>query len=119
MRWMATAFAAVMLSGFSAQASDGNGHYFIVGAGSHSCKEYTAATPDQKMYAETWMAGYISAINRTTPDTYHVAGEASVEKVNGMIAQYCTENPDTALGVAIHRVLESLYPQRIRQSPNK
>ena len=32
---------------------------------------------------------------------------------------HCAENPDTALGVAIHRVLETLYPQRIRQSPNK
>jgi hypothetical protein len=116
---MAMVFATVMLAGGSVQASDGSGHYFIVGAGSHSCLDYTRATPDQRMSAETWMAGYISAINRTTPDTYHVAGEASVEKVNAMIAQYCAENPDIALGVAIHRVLERLYPQRIRQSPNK
>jgi hypothetical protein len=116
---MAMVLAMAMFAGGSAQAADGSGHYFIVGAGSHTCQEYTRATPDQKLYAETWMAGYISAINRLTPDTYHVAGETSVENVNGMIAQYCGENPDTSLGVAIHRVLERLYPQRIRQSPNK
>jgi hypothetical protein len=118
MRWLTLVFAALLSVSGAVQAADNGGRYFIVGAGSRTCQEYTQATPAQRLSAETWLAGYITAVNRLTPDTYHVGGETSVDKVNAMIAQYCASNGDVALGIAIHRVLERLYPQRIRQSPN-
>ncbi|MGE0421764.1 MAG: HdeA/HdeB family chaperone [Reyranellaceae bacterium] len=117
MRILALVALAVSI-GAAAQAADPNGRFNILGAGSRKCGEYAGATPQQKTYVETWMAGYISALNRLTPDTWHITGETSVDKVNAMIAQYCSENPDIHIGIAIHRVLERLHPNRIRKSPN-
>jgi hypothetical protein len=117
MRSIAVILATVLI-GTSAYAADTSGHYFVVGAGSRSCKEYTGATDQQKLYAETWLAGYITALNRATPDTYHIVGETTPEAMNGMIAKYCADNPDIAVGIAIHKVVEYLQPKRIRKSPN-
>ncbi len=114
-------FAVVLLAilgSVGAQAADPNGRYYVVGAGSRSCQEYTAATDQQKVYAETWLAGYITALNRTTTDTYHIVGETTPEQMNTLVAQYCAKNPDIALGIAIHKVIEYLHPNRIRKSPN-
>jgi hypothetical protein len=109
---------ATLLVGTSAYAADPNGRYYVLGAGSRMCKEYTGATDQQKLYVETWLAGYITALNRTSADTYHIVGETSAEAINGMIAKYCTDNPDIAVGIAIHKVIEYLQPNRIRKSPN-
>jgi hypothetical protein len=109
---------ALLLAGTSTHAADPGGHYFIVGAGTVSCKQYTAATDQQKMYAETWLAGYITGLNRTMADTYHIVGETTPEAMNAMIAKYCTDNPDISLGIAIDKVLAYLHPKRIRKSPN-
>ena len=117
MRSLAVILATLLATG-GAYAADPGGHYFVVGAGSRSCKEYTTATEQQKVYAETWLAGYITALNRTTADTYHIVGETTPEAMNAMIAKYCTDNPDIALGIAIHKVIEYLQPKRIRKSPN-
>jgi len=117
MRFMALALLMALV-GAEAQAGDPNGRYFIVGAGARKCSEYSSATDQQKVYVETWMAGYITALNRLTSDTYHIVGATPIEKVNAMITQYCASNPDIGIGVAIHRVLERLAPERIRKSPN-
>lgn len=109
---------ATLLVGASAYAADTGGHYYVIGAGGRSCKEYTAATAEQKLFVETWLAGYITAMNRATPDTYHITGETTPQAMNTMIAKYCTDNPDIAVGIAIHKVIEYLQPNRIRKSPN-
>ena len=114
-------FALVLLVGLigtEAHAADPNGRFSIVGAGARKCSEYAGATDQQKVYVETWMAGYITATNRLASDTWHVVGQTSIEKVNAMIAQYCEANPDVAIGIAIPRVLERRAPERSRKSPN-
>lgn len=117
MRFFAMILTA-LLAGASARAADTNGRFYVVGAGSVSCKQYTDATDQQKLFAQTWMAGYVSALNRTTADTWHIVGETTPEAMYGMIAKYCTDNPETALGVATHKVIEYLQPKRTRKSPN-
>lgn len=117
MRSLAFVLLAVIIGG-GAQAADTNGKYNIVGAGARKCQEYAGATDQQKIYVETWMAGYITAMNRTTSDTWHISGETAIDKVNAMLAQFCASNPDIHIGIAIHRVLERLHPDRTRKSPN-
>jgi hypothetical protein len=117
MRFFSVILAA-LLAGGGAHAADPNGRYYAVGAGSVSCQQYTNAPDQQKLFAQTWMAGYITALNRTTADTWHIVGETTPEAMYGMIAKYCTDNPETALVVATHKVIEYLQPKRTRKSPN-
>lgn len=109
---------AALLVGTSAHAVDPNGRFQIVGAGAVTCRQYTKATPQQRIYAETWWAGYVTALNRTTADTYHMIGDTTPEAVNGMIAKYCADNPELHLALAVHKVVEYLQPQRTRRAPN-
>lgn len=111
------AIVAMVLTTSSALAADPNGRFYMLGAGAVSCKQYTDATDEQKVPAHTWMVGYISAVNRMTADTWHIAGETKPEVVFGMIAKYCVDNPETALGIATHKVLDQLQPKRTRKSP--
>ncbi|MBX3499507.1 MAG: hypothetical protein KF889_08690 [Alphaproteobacteria bacterium] len=101
-----------------AHAADPNGRYHIIGAGSVKCQQYSQATDQQKLFAHTWMAGYVTALNRATPDNYHIVGNTTPESMYGMVGKYCADNPDTSLGIAVHKVIEHLHPNRIRKSPN-
>ena len=109
---------AVALATSSALAADQNGRFYMMGAGAVSCKQYSDATDEQKVSAQTWMVGYISALNRTTADTWHIAGETKPEAIFSMIAKHCMDNPETALGIATHKVIDQLQPKRTRKSPN-
>jgi hypothetical protein len=109
---------AALLMGTTAHAVDSNGRFHIVGAGAVTCQQYTDATEQQRIYAETWWAGYITALNRATGDTYNIMGDTTAQAVNGMIAKYCADNPEMRLALAIHKVIEYLQPNRIRKSPN-
>lgn len=117
MRSIAVMLAALLV-GTSAHAVDSNGRFHIVGAGSVSCQQYTDATDQQKLYAETWWAGYVTALNRTASDTYNILGETTPQGMNAMIAKYCADNPEMRLALAIHNVVEQLQPRRTRKSPN-
>ena len=121
MRSIAFGIAAVALSGVTAVpavAGDSNGRFHVLGAGTVRCSAYTAATAEQKVYAETWWAGYVTAMNRSTADTYNIVGNVSVEQVNGAIATFCQANPEALLAIAVHKVLEDAYPNRVQRAPN-
>ena len=111
------AILAVLLATASAHAADPNGRYHIIGAGGVSCKQYTDATDQQRLFAQTWMAGYVTALNRTTADTYHIVGATTPEAMYGMIAKYCADNPSIPLAIGVHKVIEHLHPNRTRNSP--
>lgn len=108
----------IVLGSASAQAADPNGQFKAIGAGSLKCQQYSAATDDQKRFADTWMAGYITAISRMTPDTWDITGGTPFDNVKAMFAQFCSSNPDVAIANALHQVLQRLHPNRIRKSPN-
>jgi hypothetical protein len=117
MRSVQAFFVALVLT-TAAQAADPNGRFHIVGAGAVTCQQYIDATPEQRLYAETWWAGYVTALNRTTADTYHVIGATPTEQVNGMIRELCAASPNERLALAVHKVVERLYPSRQRLPPN-
>lgn len=117
MKLVSATLATMLLAG-SAHAADPSGKFFIVGAGAVTCQQYVDATPEQRLYAETWWAGYLTALNRTTADTYHLMGETQSEQINDMIRQECASNPTERLAIAVHKVIQQLYANRTRQSPN-
>ena len=117
MRLVSAILATVMMSA-AAEAADPDGRFHIVGAGAVTCQQYVGATEQQRLYAETWWAGYMTALNRTTAETYHFMGDTSVEQVNAMIGEHCAANPNDRLAMAVHAVAGQLYAKRQRRSPN-
>ncbi len=105
--------AAILASTMpTAHAADAKGSYAIRGAGSVTCSTYVNASPQQKTYAQTWWAGYLTAMNRVTPNTYHLLGTVSVETADAWLVKYCQANPDTLFETAVNQMLKTAYPNR-------
>ena len=112
---------AVLASGLvcaSAQAADKSGHFQTLGAGALACSKYLAADNQDKVYAETWWAGYMTAMNRWTDDTWSFEGKKSADDVNAMLREECAANPQELIANAVHNVLEKLYPDRRQTGPS-
>lgn len=100
-----------------AAAADEQGNFMVHGAGLVTCQMYVDATPEQRMHAETWWAGYTTAMNRVTGDTYDLLGARDFEDTNAWLETWCRENPELLYVHAVHQMLESFYPERTRQAP--
>lgn len=102
-----------------AAAVDGEGLFYVRGAGSYTCARWLNAGPDERINAEHWWAGYLTAVNRFTPDTYDELGQTSVAAMNGILTRICSDDPSQLFAIAAHRAIEELHPNRTRKSPNR
>ncbi|MCC5987196.1 MAG: hypothetical protein JJT95_05890 [Pararhodobacter sp.] len=109
-----TAMAA--LSQPAATADEG-GSFLVHGAGMASCQMYVEATAEQRLHAETWWAGYTTAMNRVTDDNYDLLGERDFADANAWLEAWCGDNPEAFYVHAVHQMLESFYPDRTRRAP--
>lgn len=117
MRLIATALLAAALPG-PAAAMDGDGNFWVIGSGSLRCSAYLTGDADQKLHMETWVAGYTTAMNRATSDTYNLL-TISVDEAKSRLAQTCQANPNKLFVHAVHELLESLHPTRLRRAPKQ
>jgi hypothetical protein len=102
-----------------AAAVDDDGRFLIKGVGSQPCSDYVAFAAADKLVVETWWAGYVTAYNRLSEDTYDVLNTVPPERANAWLENYCKEHKDELLALAVHNMLEYFYPRRLRISPNR
>lgn len=109
---------SVMLAALAAPAAamDSNKNFWVVGGGSQRCSVYAQGSPEQKLTLETWMAGYVTAMNRSTSDTYNLL-VISVDETKSRLQQMCEANPNRLFVHVVHELLENLYPNRARRAP--
>ncbi len=74
---------------------------------------------DDKLVVETWWAGYLTAYNRLTDDTYNVLRNTTPAQANTWLEDYCRDNEDVLIAVAVQDMLEYYFPRRERMSPNR
>ena len=117
MRLMAVPLMLATLAA-PAAAMDGDKNFWVVGGGSMRCSAYAQGSPEQKLTLETWMAGYVTAMNRATSDTYNLL-VLPVDETKSRLQQMCETNPDKLFVHAVHELLEALYPNRVRRAPAK
>ena len=82
-----------------------------------SCREYLKVyRPDERKPesegVRNWIAGYITAYNRQTPDTYNIMGISEFEHVLQSIERYCKDNSLSDIGAAMETVTADLYATR-------
>ncbi len=96
-----------------------SGHFQILGAGAVTCQKYLDASDQDRVYAETWWAGYVTAINRTTEETWNVVGKKSASEITDMLRKECSTDPSVLFAIAVHNVLEELYKTRTKLKPDE
>jgi hypothetical protein len=103
----------------AARAADSSGRFQVFGAGAVSCTNFlqTQQDPDVHTAFDIWIAGYVTALNRTTPDTWSLLNNASRTNVFAWLSDFCRQHEATQFGDAVHEMLESLYPGRIVRAP--
>lgn len=110
---------AIVLSALPAvsMAADADGSYGSLRP--ESCREFRRVqgseerTPAQ-MNVRGWIAGYITAFNRQTPETYDILGVTEFDAALRFIDGYCKAHPLDNLTAAMEALTEDLYAKRHR-----
>ncbi len=111
-------FATVLCAAAaSAMAADAEGAYWSQRP--ESCREFRRLQSSEErtpalMNIRGWIAGYITAFNRQTQDTYDVLGITDFEAAMRFIDGYCKAHPMDNLTTAMEALTEDLYPKRHR-----
>ena len=82
-----------------------------------SCRDFLRVyrADDRKPESEpvrNWVAGYISAYNRQTPETYDILGTTEFDRVLLAVERFCKDNALSDVGAAMEVVTADLYPAR-------
>ena len=101
----------------AAMAADADGAYGSLRP--ESCREFRRVSASDVrtpalMNIRGWIAGYITAYNRQTPDTYDILGITEFEAALHFIDGYCKANPLENLTAAMEALTEDLYAKRHR-----
>ncbi len=67
---------------------------------------------------QAWVAGYITAYNRQTPDTVSLVGGFDLNSAMSWLQNYCRAHPLSNLSGAMEALTVELYPGRYRTREN-
>ena len=124
---MRFAFASVLSAGLlgltigGAAASDVNGNYAVVGAGAQSCASFKQAAADggpQLINYISWLQGYISHLNRSTPETYDVIPVSEPVAFANLVLRVCAQDDKQSFELAALKTVNVFAPLRVQtESP--
>jgi hypothetical protein len=111
---------AAALAPLTAAASDKDNNYSIRGA--RSCAQFLKApqNPYQAEYLviSAWLAGYMTAYNKLTPDTFDILGNSDFDGALLFIKGYCERQPLDNMGTAAEALMTALKPERKTHQTN-
>jgi hypothetical protein len=89
-----------------------------MGLGNLSCKSFLNEDEEGAAYYLSWLAGYMTAYNHLSEDTYSILGKTkTIEQIESWLRDYCTINGDKTFESAIRNLLRNLQYFRIKQKP--
>ena len=92
----------------------------VRGFGLNSCGSFVEAQRSDKMASlmyGNWLAGYLTAINRTTPGIYDIVNKVDHSGLMQWIENYCNQNPLKSFSDAVETLVIELYPKRTTTAP--
>jgi hypothetical protein len=110
---------STLLAGPS-MAADAGGQFYIMGdPGVMKCETLNTKLDDEAagIALGTWLAGYITALNRTSPDTYNIIGGVQPIDVFNAIIAHCATTPADYVETAAYTALQGVYDRRQTKSP--
>lgn len=109
---------ALLFANSSAKAVDVDGRALIYSVGTESCGHFNAerkAGRDNPYLG--WLGGYLSAINRVTPETYDIRGGTDMDGIMLWLDKYCDSHALDTISDAVEALVLELHPRRITKGP--
>lgn len=106
----------------SVQGADSQEAYAVWGNGSLSCHNYNKARASAGPELEnikSYAAGYLTAYNAFTPDTYDIAGGYKIDTVISSLDNYCDTKQVESLESALHHFVQEHIEKRAKISPRQ
>lgn len=107
---------AVSISNAGFAASEDN-KFAIKDVGQFSCEKYVedrAESREARMRYAGWIAGYLTGINRFTPDTVDIAPWQPILVLEALLDQHCRKHPELNFHQATDQMIQGLAPMRLR-----
>ena len=119
MRFTAALCAAVVAAAsFSTLAADADGRFAVKSAGGTRCAQFVDAVKqkDQQRVAlyVGWIAGYVSAANQLTPETFDLASWQDMRTLTALLSRHCDRNADMRFGAAVAQMSNALKKDRLQ-----
>lgn len=116
-----TAISGCILTAPDAWAADENGLFAVRGIGGQNCQSWVelSETPDETLRREgvltlqSWLAGYVSAANRQTAETYDAIPFLDMINVLAIVLNECRARPDDLAETTVARVIGAFGPSRV------
>lgn len=111
--------AGALLSG-AAAAADANTEFYIMGdPGIMTCATMLTKLDDHQagLMLGTWVSGYVTALNRTTAETYNVLGGTELNSFFNDVVAACQATPDARVESAVFTAIQKAYPSRATKAP--
>jgi len=117
----------LLLTSTGAWGSDKDGYTAVVSG--RSCEEFIELRQKQGepnadvkdtaslmaySHALGWIAGYLTALNWQTPDTYQILGNTDFKSAVSWLENYCRENPGNDLSRGMRALTIKFYPHRYK-----
>ncbi len=105
-----------------ALAGGSDGSFAIKDFGANKCSDFVAQI-QAKNEAQInryvgWLAGYFSAINEISPETFDTLSWQNMRTVSLMLMKHCEQNPEDRFATAVARLRLALQADRlVSQSP--
>ena len=100
----------------SALAADANSRFALRGVGLASCEQFLKAMKENKenvLVAGGWLEGYVTAVNKFTPETFDIAPWQSTQVLLGLVSRNCERNPQAGFFQIVESMINFLMPARL------
>ena len=100
----------------SSFAADDTGQYLTMGLGNLTCKSFLHEDEEGAAYYLSWLAGYMTAYNNLSEETYSVLGKTkTIGQIESWLRDYCTINGDHTFEAAARNLLRNMKYFRTKQ----
>jgi hypothetical protein len=111
------AFLAAFAATSGAWAADKNSQYGML---TDTCGEYVKDRAKNRTLRHTsWIAGYVTAYNSVSPETYNILGKSNVQSAMLWLDNWCKAHPSENLAGGMHALVQELYPTRHQAASGK
>jgi hypothetical protein len=103
----------------AARGADSGGRFQVFGAGLVDCAAFiqTQHDPAARAGFDIWIAGYVTALNRTTADTWSLLADPHPPQVFAWLDDFCREHETALFAKAVHEMLTAFFRGRIVEAP--
>lgn len=111
----------ITLSASTTFAADKNGRFATKGAGLLTCEEMRTVTRENPALLTRfagWTAGYVSATNFVSDNTFDVAMFETAETIFQYVYEHCARNPNDNFSVATGLMVEVLRASKVQEFTN-